>query len=234
MFHSLRLGKKESSSDEDLDQAVYNIEQEKNHHRSLKVPDESCHHGGYLNLVNLHRVELQNCEEEFLPISEEFPTLRTTHTGTIHESASRDENSSVRSKVSNNAQHNHYHPAATSNHHANNNSSSNGNATGAASSNNNSKPKIKSNSPQLKQEVSVNETLRSIVDNDKSWSQIQQEMKNAQMYTSFGIREVCKKYVKAKAEELRAEKIEQARREEEREASRGSFDRLRKRLSMML
>ncbi len=222
------MGKKESSSHEDLDQAAYNIEQEKNRHRSLNVPDESCHHGGYLNLVNLHQVELQNCEEEFLPISEEFPTLRTTRTGTIQESASRDENSSVRSRVSN-PQHTHHPTASTSN------TTSNGNASAAAPAPvyNNSKPKFNSNiSPQ--QEISINETLRSIVNNDKSWSQIQQEMKDAQMYTSFGIREVCKKYVKAKAEELKAEKIELARREEEREANRGSFDRLRKRLSMML
>ena len=74
----------------------------------------------------------------------------------------------------------------------------------------------------------------SIVGNDMSWHQIQQQMKDANVVTSLGMKEICQGIVQSKATEIRNEKLEKAKRLEEEDKNRGSLSRIRKRISMLL
>mmetsp|Transcript_2713 Transcript_2713/g.4084 ORF Transcript_2713/g.4084 Transcript_2713/m.4084 type:complete len:229 (-) Transcript_2713:75-761(-) len=79
-------------------------------------------------------------------------------------------------------------------------------------------------------EVTEKETVRNIVDDDKSWDQIRRQMKDARLVTSLGVQEVCADYIQSKTEEIRKEKIEAARRLED--LNRSNLKRFRKRLSI--
>lgn len=99
----------------------------------------------------------------------------------------------------------------------------------SARSSNRSKKKL-----PPEQEVSINETVMSIVGNDLSWHQIQQQMKDANVVTSLGMKEICEGILKTKATEIQNEKLEKAKRLEEEDKNRGSLSRIRRRISMML
>mmetsp|Transcript_5905 Transcript_5905/g.6810 ORF Transcript_5905/g.6810 Transcript_5905/m.6810 type:complete len:114 (+) Transcript_5905:197-538(+) len=92
----------------------------------------------------------------------------------------------------------------------------------------------KRSKPSLDQEVSLDEAIRSIIDNDQSWSQIQQRMKEARVFTSLGMREVCATHIETKAKEMRLERIEKAKLEQEQNRRGSLAFRLRRRLTMKL
>ena len=79
------------------------------------------------------------------------------------------------------------------------------------------------------QGVSINETVRNIVDDDQSWSHIREQMKAARIITSLGVHEVCAAYILDKAEEIRQEKINVAKQLEMRASN---LSKLRRRLSL--
>lgn len=73
----------------------------------------------------------------------------------------------------------------------------------------------------------MNSTIQTIVDNEFSWYQIQQQMKDARLVTSLGIHEVCCDFIKDKADEIREERTREANKLRETQISK-----LRKRLSV--
>lgn len=77
---------------------------------------------------------------------------------------------------------------------------------------------------------SVDETIRIIVNNDRSWFQIRQQMKDARLVTSLGVQEVCAEYITKKAEEIRIEKMKETKKMESMKYS--NLSKLRKRLSI--
>ncbi len=84
----------------------------------------------------------------------------------------------------------------------------------------------------LDQEVSVSEAVRSIVDNDQSWSQMQQRMKDARIFTSLGVREVCAVHIERKVQEMQLERIKKAKLEQEQNRRGSLAFRIRRRLTM--
>jgi hypothetical protein len=78
--------------------------------------------------------------------------------------------------------------------------------------------------------VTITETVRTIVDNDQCWHQVKQQMKEARVVTSMGVREVCAEYINDKSEEIRKEKLEEMKRLESLKKS--NLNKLRKRLSI--
>lgn len=77
--------------------------------------------------------------------------------------------------------------------------------------------------------VTISETVRNIVNDDISWSQIRQKVKDAKVITSLGVHEACVGYVNDKREELRKAKEKRAKLFVERSSN---LSKLRKRLSI--
>ena len=74
------------------------------------------------------------------------------------------------------------------------------------------------------------ETIRSIVDNDKSWIQMRRQVRYARVRTNMGVQEACAEYIANRSEEIRKEKIKEAKRAESLKVS--NLKKLRKRLSI--
>ena len=84
--------------------------------------------------------------------------------------------------------------------------------------------------------VCMNETIRNIVNDDISWSQIRQTIKDAKVITSLGVHEACVEYINSKVEEFRHQEEREKEdvrllRQKQQHPSMSGLNELRKRLS---
>jgi predicted metal-dependent peptidase len=85
------------------------------------------------------------------------------------------------------------------------------------------------NNVSLDHEVSINDTVRSIVDCEILWSEMQETIRASGAVTSLAVNEVCRAYIKDRQEQIRKERREEQKRQE---SNQNTFSKIAKRLSM--
>lgn len=82
------------------------------------------------------------------------------------------------------------------------------------------------------EDITIHDTIRSIVNCDKSWEKVRQEIRSQKLVTSLGVVEACLSVFQEEAQKLREKRLEQARQEQEAHPE-SKYSRIRKRLSIL-
>jgi hypothetical protein len=85
------------------------------------------------------------------------------------------------------------------------------------------------NNVSIEHEVSINDTVRSIVDCEILWSEMQETIRASGAVTSLAVNEVCRAYIQDRQERIRKERREEQKRQE---SNQNTFTKIAKRLSM--
>mmetsp|Transcript_22954 Transcript_22954/g.28160 ORF Transcript_22954/g.28160 Transcript_22954/m.28160 type:complete len:190 (+) Transcript_22954:187-756(+) len=79
------------------------------------------------------------------------------------------------------------------------------------------------------QNVSLDDAVKRIVNNSESWGKVREKIRANKLVTSLGVNEVCLSYFQQEAEQIKKERIQEAKKAE---AQLSKYSRLRRRLSL--